>query len=202
MPLYLRSHTPASLFSWVPPNSSRTHLHGSTRYTMTADDDSFLRTDHSHIWWNYKSHVQYSIHTFCVITLTSSWPRWRLKSPALWLFTQPFIQTQIKENLKAPRHWLLCGEFTGTGLFPAQRASYAENASIWWRHHVLKSHGLHGDYLYHSIQPWPYWEEVNCSYQTDLRKEPLSVQPFFGRSPIPKIEISRINITWIKNTNL
>ena len=24
-----------------------------------------------------------------------------------------------------------------TGEFPAQRASYAENASIWWRHHVL-----------------------------------------------------------------
>ena len=27
-------------------------------------------------------------------------------------------------------------EFTGTGEFPAQRASYAENVSIWWRHHV------------------------------------------------------------------
>ena len=25
----------------------------------------------------------------------------------------------------------------GTGEFPAQMASYAENASIWWRHHVL-----------------------------------------------------------------
>ena len=43
---------------------------------------------------------------------------------------------QIKENIKALRHWPLCGEFTGTGEFPAQRASYAENVSIWWRHHV------------------------------------------------------------------
>ena len=42
----------------------------------------------------------------------------------------------MKENIKAPRHWPLCGEFTGTGEFPAQRASYAENVSIWWRHHV------------------------------------------------------------------
>ena len=50
--------------------------------------------------------------------------------------TQPFIKTQIKENIKAPRHWPLCGEFTGTGELPAQRASYAENVSIWWRHHV------------------------------------------------------------------
>ena len=71
------------------------------------------------------------------ITLTSLWPRWRLKSPASRLFTQSFIQTQIKENIKAPRHWPLCGEFTGTGEFPAQRASYAENVSIWWRHHDM-----------------------------------------------------------------
>ena len=71
------------------------------------------------------------------ITLTSKWPRWRLKSPASRLFTQTFIQAQIKENIKAPRHWPLCGEFTGTGEFPAQRASNAENGSIWWRHHVV-----------------------------------------------------------------
>ena len=69
------------------------------------------------------------------ITMTSLWPQWRLKSPVSRLFTQPFIQTHIKENIKAPRHWPLCGEFTGTGEFPAQRASHAENASIWWRHH-------------------------------------------------------------------
>ena len=43
---------------------------------------------------------------------------------------------QIKENIKAQRHWPLCGEFTGTGEFPAQRASNAESVSIWWRHHV------------------------------------------------------------------
>ena len=42
----------------------------------------------------------------------------------------------IKENIKAPRHWPLCGEFTGTGEFPAQRTSHVENVSIWWRHHV------------------------------------------------------------------
>ena len=158
-----------------------------------------------------------------LITMTSEWARWRLKSPASRLFSQPFIQAQIIENIKAPRHWPLCGEFTGdrripltkgqqrgkcfhlmttsrchsmtchfspthllyssplrwrhndhagvsnhqphgcllnrlfrrkskktsklrvtglcagnspgTGEFPAQMASYAENVSIWWRHH-------------------------------------------------------------------
>ena len=53
---------------------------------------------------------------------------------------------RIKGNIKAPNHWPLCGEFTGefpaqianlpvAGDFPAQRASNAENVSIWWRHH-------------------------------------------------------------------
>ena len=53
----------------------------------------------------------------------------------LLLSTQPFIQSQIKENIKAPCHWPLCGEFTGTGEFPTQMASKAENVSIWWRHY-------------------------------------------------------------------
>ena len=30
-------------------------------------------------------------------------------------------------------------EFTGTGEFPVQRASNAENVSIWWRRHVNRS---------------------------------------------------------------
>ena len=46
------------------------------------------------------------------------------------LFTHSFIPARIKENIKAPRHWLLTGEF------PVQRVSNAENVSIWWRHHV------------------------------------------------------------------
>ena len=39
------------------------------------------------------------------ITVPSQRARWRLKSPASRLFTQPFVQTQIKETIKAPRHW-------------------------------------------------------------------------------------------------
>ena len=41
------------------------------------------------------------------------------------------------KNIKAPRHWPLCGEFTGE--FPAQMASNAENVSIWWRHHETET---------------------------------------------------------------
>ena len=68
------------------------------------------------------------------ITMTSQWAWWRLRSPASRLFTQPFIRADQRKH-KAPRHWPLCGDFTGTGEFPAQKGSNAENVSIWWRHH-------------------------------------------------------------------
>ena len=46
---------------------------------------------------------------------------------------------QIKHQSSASLAFV-CGEFTGTGEFPEQRASYAENVSIWRRHHVLQAH--------------------------------------------------------------
>ena len=96
------------------------------------------------LYWKekYEDHFYTMYPWICIslpITMTSQWAWWRLRSPASRLFTQPFIQTQIKENIKAPRHWPLCGEFTGTGEFPAQRASYVEYVSIWWRHHARLS---------------------------------------------------------------
>ena len=51
--------------------------------------------------------------------------RWRHNGPDSDSNHQPhdcllnrFIQTQIKENIKAPRHWPLCGEFTGDRWIP------------------------------------------------------------------------------------
>ena len=74
--------------------------------------------------------VAYSI-AVTDITMTSSWAWWRPQSSASRLFTQPFIQAQIKETITAPRQRPLCGEFKVTGEFPAQMASNAENVSIW-----------------------------------------------------------------------
>ena len=78
--------------------------------------------------------IEYAGWSFA-ITLTSKWAWWRHRSPASILFTHQFVQAQIKENIKAPRHWPLWEEFTGAGEFPAQKASNAENVSICWRHH-------------------------------------------------------------------
>ena len=75
------------------------------------------------------------------------------------LFTQSFIQAQIKENIKAPRHWPLCaGNSPGTGQFPAQMASNEENVFIWWRHH-----GFCTDTL---IFPYHLTASINTSVHT------------------------------------
>ena len=48
----------------------------------------------------------------------------------------------------------LCAENSpGTGEFPAQKASNAENASIWWRHHVI------------TIFPRGQWVDIYCPTQ-------------------------------------
>ena len=93
------------------------------------------------------------------MTVTSKCTRWRFKSPASRLFTQPFIQVQIKENIKAPRHWPLCGEFTMAGEYPSQRASNAGNVSIWWRHHD-QLHPQYGGYM--DLDNFPRMHRCHC----------------------------------------
>ena len=60
------------------------------------------------------------------ITVTLKWAWWRLKSPVSWLFTQPFVQAQIKK-WKLRVTGLCEGNSPVPDEFPAQRASNAEN---------------------------------------------------------------------------
>ena len=87
------------------------------------------------------------------------------KWPASRLFTQPFIQAQIKENIKAPRPWPLCGESPVTGEFPAQRASNTENVSIWWCHHVM----------YYLLDAW---EQIPVKCKSNNKSFPLKTMLF------------------------
>ena len=57
--------------------------------------------------------------------------RWCLSLLASRLFTQPFIQAQIKENIKAPRHWPLWGEFTGDQWIPRTKGQYHLMTSLY-----------------------------------------------------------------------
>ena len=70
------------------------------------------------------------------ITMTSPWARWRLKSPASRLFTEPFFRHRSKKTLKFCVTGLCQGNSPVTGDFPAQWASSAENVYIWWYHGV------------------------------------------------------------------
>ena len=60
--------------------------------------------------------------------VSSQWVGW-LKSLVFQLFAQPFVQAQIKENIKAPRQWPLWRESTSDWWFSSQMASNAENVS-------------------------------------------------------------------------
>ena len=65
---------------------------------------------------NPKQHtklVPMSFELLYTYNKSSDWPITMTSSSASRLFTKPFIQAQIKENIKAPHHWPLYGEFTG-----------------------------------------------------------------------------------------
>ena len=60
------------------------------------------------------------------------------------------LKSKITSKLRVTG--LCAGNSPGTGEFPAQMASYAENVSIWWRHHALADlRGLDTVGRFHSI---------------------------------------------------
>ena len=87
-------------------------------------------------------------HHYTETKMSSFWWKfhhWLHRKLSFWqLSVQPvmkisvaesFVEAQIKENIKVPRHWLLWAESMVTGGFPSQKASNAENVSIWRHHH-------------------------------------------------------------------
>ena len=108
---------------------------------------------------------------------------WLLRSPTSRLYTQPCIQVQIKENIKALRHWPLCGEFTE---FPTQSASNAENVSIWWSHHAN---------AFRNTGPW--WGSTG--YRWIPHESQLSWALMFSLFVIPnKLLNKRSNCRWFQ----
>ena len=54
-------------------------------------------------------------------------------------FAQTFVQAQIKKTSKFRGTGPCEGNSPVTGAFPPPKASYAENVSIWWRHHIKRN---------------------------------------------------------------
>ena len=72
------------------------------------------------LWWRHNDHDSVSNH-----------------QPHECLLNRLF-RRRSKKTSKLRVTGLCVGNSPGTGEFPAQRASYAENVSIWWRHHEHK----------------------------------------------------------------
>ena len=84
-----------------------------------------------------------------IITMTSKWARWRLKSPASCephdCLLNVYSRCRSKKTSKLRVTGLCAGNSPVTGEFPAQMVSNAENVYIWWLHHVT----LHGAAIVH-----------------------------------------------------
>ena len=61
-----------------------------------------------------------------IITMTSKWARWRLKSPASRLFIQPYNQAHIKKHQSSASLAFVRGIHRWPG-----------NGSFWWRHNDI-----------------------------------------------------------------
>ena len=75
--------------------------------------------------------------TLCLITVTSWWARWRVNHQPHDCLLNHLFRRWSKKTSKLRVTGLCEGNSPVTGEFPAQRASNAETASIWWRHHVM-----------------------------------------------------------------
>ena len=67
---------------------------------------------------------------------------------------------------------LCAGNSPVTGEFPAQRASNAENVSVWWRHHVLDIRYL--------AQPWTATNRETALQSKTQRRQASSVEAFIS----------------------
>ena len=108
------------------------------------------------------------------------------------MFAQPFVQAQIKEDIKAPGHWPLWREFTGHRWIPLQRAINAANVSIWCHYGIISHKRRANAWLRHiclwalkqrrfyreSWAPFQY-DEYNPRYRDSNHKDKTVVRPSY-----------------------
>ena len=125
---------------WYEPAQLYRCRHGNTLLCQNKNMMAYIRrykakmynvTYHSNIFplciiWQYSMGLFYLFITHAPLFRRSCNPVTQSRAfhchfehtPALRLFTHKFIQAQTKENIKAPCHWPLCGEFTGDRWIP------------------------------------------------------------------------------------
>ena len=107
--------------SW---DTRKYHLGTTCIYSSCSDHEWTLST----FGWIWTRSDLVHMYFHCnPITVTSQWLPWRLKSPAPKKTSKPALLALCEGNSPV------------TGEFPAQKASNAEKASIWWRHHAIEA---------------------------------------------------------------
>ena len=110
--------------------------------------------------WSISSLDLHSSHNNDVIMNATA------SQPVIRLFTQLFIQSQIKENMKAPRYWPLWGEFTGDRWIPRTKGQQREKCF-----HLMTSSCKHAKWEQNmQIRPWCFRNQYvfldqNCGQQ-------------------------------------
>ena len=86
------------------------------------------------IWWRHHACEKYMLLLLEQSLFAHHYSDTIMSAMVFWLFAQPIFQAQKTPKLRVTG---LC-EWNApvTGGFPSQRASDAENVSIWWRHRV------------------------------------------------------------------
>ena len=125
------------IFAWIDTNILMIGLLNDAETVMTIEWNltSFMKTSYLHcviliVCWNYGV-------LMCPL-------RWRHNGRDTVSNHQPhdcllnrLFRPRSKKTSKLRVTGLCVGNSPGTGEFPAQMASNAENVSIWWRHHVI-----------------------------------------------------------------
>ena len=146
--------------------------------------------------------------------MTLYWAQWNLKSPAFRLFTQPFVQAQIKEDIKAPRtdlceginRWPLNSRHKGPATRKILLLRPCNANDIWWGNTGLIL-GLRPGIerrryeVTPSLTGWPQTKNYPCNIianTTIIHSESLS--QLFRTKYLERIQQFSQGLSCLKNT--
>ena len=116
------------IFTDAPELSSQANRHQIGLDIVRTVIIFFIKICIFHTWHLQHLKMNYCYVRRCVVSLLVE------HCVRIWRFHYSDVIMSVMAS-QITSHWHLCGEFTGDP--PAQRASNAENVSIWWRHHIL-----------------------------------------------------------------
>ena len=132
----------------------------------------------------------YGILIFC-FTVTSQWARWRLKSPAYRLLKRLFYGAN-QRKYQSSTSLAFLKESTGDRWYTSQKATHAENGSIWWRHH---------GYWYYVLLVVITFNSESHTYR-DLSNPLPSLHPGIPKTPLIYFQLKSYEWTSVKYVSL